>query len=284
MITGSGRSARLRIPLFGNVKINLYRPLKGTPKQVTIHRESTGRWWACIMCDLGEAPAKLDPATIREDRKVGIDLGLTNVIATSDGEVVANPRHFQKEQDRLAERQRRVAKQTQKGSNGHKKAKRLVAKSHKRIANQRRDFFWKLAKALVLANDLIAIEKLNIAGLAQSGLGKHVNYVAWRILVHAIMCKAEEAGAWVIEVDPRYTSQECSGCGHVVPKDLSVRVHHCSFCGLTLDRDVNAARVILMRAVAAPGMGVEQAADARRSVKARRSKRNRGAQTSATQL
>lgn len=269
--------------MFGMVKINLYRELRGTPKEVTIHRESTGKWWACISCDIGEAPAKLDVAAIADERKVGIDLGLTSIIATSDGEVVDNPRHFQKAKEQLAARQRRVEKETQKGSNGRARVRRLVAKTHKHIANQRRDFAWKLAKSLVLANDLIALEKLNIAGLAQGMLGKHVNYVAWRILVHAIMCKAEEAGAWVVEIDPRYTTQECSGCGNVKPKDLSERIHHCSICGLTLDRDVNAARVVLARAVAALGTSVEKATAARSVGKARRSKMD-GGDIVATQL
>lgn len=273
-IVGSGRSARLWIPLFGYVKLNMYRPLKGTPKTVAIHRESTGKWYVCICCDLGEAPAKLDPSTIRDDRKVGMDLGVTSLVATSDGELVDNPRHFEKSQDQLAARQRRVMKVTQPGSNGRKRARRLVAKTHKRIANQRRDFMFKLAKRLVKENDLIAFEQLNIAGLAQGKLGKHVNNAAWRILVQAIMCKAEEAGTWAVGVDPRYTSQECSRCGRLVPKNLHVRVHRCPHCELVLDRDVNAARVILARGVTALGTSVEQATEARCSAKARRSKKS----------
>jgi putative transposase len=271
MIVGTGRSARLRIPKFGMVKLNLYRELRGTPKQITIQRESTGKWWACISCDLGEAPAKLAPIAIQSFRMVGIDLGLISLIATSDGEVVDNPRHFKKSQKQLAARQRRMEKETQPGSNGRRVARRLTAKCHKHIANQRKDFAWKLAKTLVKTNDLISLEKLNIKALCASALGKHVNHAAWGKLIHAIRCKAEEAGTLVVEVDPRYTSQECCGCGNIKPKDLSERWHHCSLCGMSLDRDVNAARVVLARGVAALGTSADKASTARCVGKARRS-------------
>lgn len=277
MITGTGRHARIRIPGQKNpFKFFLYRPLRGTPKRVTIHRDATGCFTVQMACELGDVSTKMAPEAIPTDRKVGIDLGLISLIATSNGETVPNPKHFQKSQEKLAAQQRRVEKESQKGSNGRRNKRRLVAKTNKKIKNQRRDFMFKLAKLVVAANHLIVIEKLNIKGLAQSGLAKYVNYVGWRILIQTIKCKAEEAGVLVVEVDPRYTSQECCGCGDIKRKDLRQRWHHCTLCGMSLDRDVNAARVILARGVAALGTSVEQAPGACSPVKARRSKRNGG--------
>ena len=279
MVTGTGRSARLRIPgQKTKYTINLYRQLRGTPKKVTIHRDKMSRFTVHFNEEIGPVPAKVELATIPDEKKVGIDLGLKSLIATSDGKTIPNKRHFQKLQKQLGARQRYVEKGTQKGSNGRRKARRMVAKTHRKIKNQRKDFMFKLAKTIVTAYQLIALEDLNIKGLARSALGKYVNYVGWGILVRAIKCKAEEAGALVVEVNPRYTSQECSKCGDVKPKELRQRVHNCALCGLTLDRDVNAARVILARGIATLGMSVEEASQARRDlVKARRSEKKRTA-------
>lgn len=101
---------------------------------------------------------------------------------------------------------------------------------------------------LVRNYDLIAIEALNVKGLARSTLAKSVHDASWSTLIEMLRYKAEKAGAHLVEVDPRFTTQDCSGCGERVAKLLSQRVHHCPSCGLILDRDENAARNILARA------------------------------------
>jgi len=105
---------------------------------------------------------------------------------------------------------------------------------------------------IVFDYDVIAVEALNVKGLAQTRLAGAVHDAAWTNFTKMLRYKAERAGARLIEVDPRNTSQRCSGCGVIVPKDLSMRTHECPDCGLILDRDVNAARNVLQRAVAGP--------------------------------
>jgi putative transposase len=101
---------------------------------------------------------------------------------------------------------------------------------------------------------LIVVEKLNVRGLARSALAKDVHDASWAKFISMVLYKAACAGTRVVEVDPRNTSQECSDCGVKVPKKLSDRLHACGRCGLTIDRDLNAARNILNRGGVAPGL------------------------------
>ncbi|MDI1432641.1 RNA-guided endonuclease InsQ/TnpB family protein [Polyangium sorediatum] len=274
LIQGKGRSGRLAVPKLGDLRFNLYRIPRGVPRTVRIQRESTGKWWVSIACDLGAAPAPVDAAAISPDRVVGIDVGLQSLAALSTGTIVGNPRHVKRAETILARRQR-VLSRRRNGSASRKRAVKLVARAHAHVKNQRLDYARKFATKLVRDFDFIAHEDLNIASLAASTLGKHVNNAGWRILLHAIACKAECAGKVVVQVDPRGTSQECSACGGVVQKSLAVRVHDCQ-CGLRVDRDVNAARNILAR-----GMRVVSKLGDSNPSKARRS-RGRGSSADQT--
>jgi putative transposase len=143
--------------------------------------------------------------------------------------------HEGKPQRKAAGRKKRSARR--------RKQQKLVAKQHLKVARQRRDSHHKLALKLVRENDLIAVEDLNIKGLAQMNLSKQVHDAGWGQFIDILAYKAESAGREFVKVNPRGTSQTCSSCGVVVPKDLSVRVHRCS-CGYVADRDVNAAKNI----------------------------------------
>ena len=254
-ITGEGRSARLHIPNFGEVRMNMYRPLKGEPLEVTIRRDSSGRWWAAISCDLGAAPSTPEPSTITANDVLGADMGISSLVAFSDGVILENPRHFELSAAKLARRQREHARK-RKGSKSKERARKLVAKTHQHIANQRTDLFRKSACNTIARCKVVVFEDLNIVGLTRGMLGKHVNLAAWNRYRQITTCKAEEAGKLVLLVDPRYTSQLCSGCGELVPKELDERWHHCPHCGVSLDRDVNAARVIKARGITALGTSV----------------------------
>jgi putative transposase len=240
-------SAYLRVPKLGLVRFKLTRELVGEVRDTSITRDARGRWFVCFMCDIGEAPPKRAVSSA-----TGIDLGLTTFAVLSDGSEIANPRHFRKSQESLARAQRVLARKT-RGSNSRRKAKRAVARVHARVANQRRDFHYKTARALVQRYDLIAHEDLNIAGLAQSrlpGMAKSVHDVGWGQFISILTRKAEEAGVHVIAVDPRNTTRKCSNCGAIVVKTLAERVHECA-CGLTLGRDHNAAINVLARGLRA---------------------------------
>lgn len=239
----------LHLSKVGDIKIKLHRPIDGTVKTLTVKRDYLGNWWACFSC---EAECKfLAPAS----SMVGIDLGLTYFATLSTGEHVPNPRFFREEEMVLAKAQRRFSKCT-KGTTEYCKNRRVVQHIHNRIVNRRRDFVHKLSRRLVNDFQIIVFEDLSIQGMQRNNwrnINKGIGDAAWGELVKLTQEKAERTGRVVIKVDPRNTSQMCSSCGQIVPKDLSIRVHSCSFCGLSLDRDENAARNILARGLACLG-------------------------------
>ncbi len=233
---------RLTIRGIGTAKLFLSRPLEGRVRTMTLRRDRCGDWFVAFACD--EAPATPLPAT---GKRVGIDLGLASFLTTSEGEQVANPRHL-RSREVAVKRAHRIVSKRQRGGSNRRKAVRLLAKRHRTVENARRDFHFKTARALVQRYDLIAVEDLNVKGLAGGMLAKSVHDAGWGGFLHALAVKAEDAGRTIVAVDPRYTSTDCSGCGHRQPKALSEREHQCQHCGLRMDRDRNAALNILARA------------------------------------
>jgi putative transposase len=232
-------NGRLYLQHVGHIKVKLHRPVEGTIKTVSVKR-SCGKWYVVFSCDLGDAPepGSTGPA-------VGIDLGLSSFLVTSDGASVEPPRYYRKAHKTLRRAQRSLARK-KKGSTRRGKARHRVAKLHEKTANQRRDFHHKQARKLVDAHYLIAHEALNIKGIARTRLAKSTHDAGWAQFVNILASKAEYAGVRVVAVDPRNTTQACSSCGALpeAKKTLSDRVHSCS-CGYVADRDVNAARNIL---------------------------------------
>ncbi len=176
---------------------------------------------------------------------VGIDLGLNSLIATSDGEAIEAPRFARKAQKAQRRRQRALAR-CQRGSKRRLKAKARLAAGSAKIARQRRDHLHTLSRSLVSRYRGIAFEKLNMAGLKKGMLARSVHDAAWALLVQFFQYKAESAGAELVMVDPRGTSQTCPECGMITPKTLAERRHRCE-CGVDLDRDVAAAIVVHQR-------------------------------------
>ena len=210
------------------------------------------RWYACLMLELPECQV-VHP---KPEQMVGVDVGLYHLLALSDNRVVDNPRWLRESLVRLRVKQRQAARR-QKGSQRQRKSYAAVARLHELVANQRRDYLHQISRFLVREYGLIVIEDLPLAFMDRNehlslashdaGLGEFRRMLQY---------KAEEAGTELIAVNPAYTSQRCSGCGVVVKKDLSMRVHECPGCGLVLDRDVNAARNILRVALEnLPGRG-----------------------------
>jgi len=222
----------------GRIKVKLHRPLEGVPKTLSFARKADG-WYVLVSCDLGELT--VEPSA---NPPVGIDLGLISFIATSDGETVGAPKPYRTAQAKLRRAQRHLAR-CKRGSNRRKKAVQRVAKQHQHVANVRKDFHHKTARTLVNTHGLIAVEALNIRGIARSRLAKSTHDAGWAQFLAILTHKAASAGVQVVTVDPRNTSQACSDCGSLVPKNLSVRLHVCPHCGFAADRDVNAAKNIL---------------------------------------
>jgi putative transposase len=232
-------SGKLKLSKIGKVKIKLHRPIEGKIKTCTIRHSSTGKWFAClsVACEAQSLP--------ESKASIGVDVGLKEFAVLSNGETIHNPRFFRVEEKRLAKAQGKLSKAA-KGSAERRKCRKVVARVHERIANQRRDFVHQESRKLVNRFGVIVFEKLNIKGMLKNHhLAKSIADAAWSQLVTLTSYKAENAGRDVVQVNPRNTSKMCSGCGELVDKDLSVRMHHCTGCGLRLDRDHNAAINIL---------------------------------------
>ncbi|MBC8162234.1 MAG: IS200/IS605 family element transposase accessory protein TnpB [Roseiflexaceae bacterium] len=217
--------------------------MEGTPKTVTVSRSTTGEWFACFS---RETDAHLlQPSS----EIVGVDVGLASFATFSNGEQIANPRFYRRDEADLKRVQKRkdAAKNTQNWPENTKQ-KGILAKIHERIANRRSDFAHKRSRELVDRYQMIVFEDLAPMEMGRSrGMRKSMLDVAWRQFISLTIGKAAEAGRSIILVNPRDTSKMCSGCGRLVEKTLSDRMHTRPHCGLVLDRDVNAAINILHR-------------------------------------
>jgi putative transposase len=231
----------LELSKIGNIKIKLHRPIEGKIKRLTVRRTATGKWFACFSVEIEDQPKP----PWKDGSLVGIDVGLESFATLSNGEKISNPRFFREEEHELARVQRKLSK-APKGTPDRKKALKVVERVHERIANKRYEFAHQISNDLVNRFGLIAFEDLNIKGMTKNHcLAKSIHDVAWNMLVTLTSYKAESAGSMVVLVDPRNTSKMCSRCGILVEKTLSDRVHNCPQCGLSMDRDWNAAINIL---------------------------------------
>ena len=180
-------------------------------------------------------------------KEVGIDLGLNHFLTDSNGGKIDNPRFLRKSEKRLKKAQRKLSKK-KKGSQKRLKQKSKVARLHLKVSRQRKDFAVKTAKALIQSNDLVVYEDLKISNMVKNRkLAKSIQDVGWSMFTNWLDYFGKIHGKFVIAVNPQYTSQQCSGCGNIVKKTLSIRTHICS-CGCVLDRDENAAINILHKA------------------------------------
>ena len=228
----------LRLAKIGCLRGVWSRPLEGVPKTCTIHRSATGKWFATIVCEVEIQPLP------KSDEVVGIDVGLEQFATLSNGETVNNPRFFRQDEKALAKAQRKLDK-ADKGSPERQKARKVVARVHERIRYRRHDFVHQHARRIVNRYGLIAVEALHVKGMVRNRcLAKSISDAAWSQFRRVLSYKAEEAGRLLVAVNPAYTSQDCSACGHRLHKALSVRRHVCPCCGLDCDRDENAARNI----------------------------------------
>ena len=242
--------ARVVIPKVGHLKIRYHRPLpNGKIKNLTISRKAAG-WYVAISVEIP------DPVEIPVNTTIGIDVGLNSFVVDSDGQHIPNPRHYRKSEKKIGKHQR-ILSRRKKDSNRRVKQREIVARTHERIANQRKDFQFKAAHRILLRYDEVAVENLTIANMLKNHyLAKSISDAGWGSFRLKLQSKAESAGKQFTKVKPHYTSQKCSGCGSIVKKSLSVRVHDCPHCGLVLDRDHNAAINIKKAAVALRGGAV----------------------------
>ncbi len=247
----------IHLPKIGAVKLIQHRPLPDGFKIKTadITRKADG-WYVTLSLEDTTVP-EFTPSPPTLENTIGIDMGLSHFLVTDEGEAVEVPQYYRKAQKKLKRLQRAVSRR-KKGSNRRKKAVKRLAKAYQRVANQRKDFHYKTAHKLLKKGRHIAHEALNIRGLARTRLAKSVLSAGWRQFLQILAVKAERAGLLTIAVNPNGTSQECSGCGREVPKQLSDRWHCCSHCGLRLPRDHNSAINIKYRAVGHPVLKAQE--------------------------
>jgi len=265
---------RVCLSKIGSIKVKFpigkkAHPPQGAMKTCTIKREGE-HWFVVFTCEV-EQELVYHPSL----EAVGLDLGLLHFATLSTGEQIANPRHLRRAEERLKKQQQGLARK-KRGSKRRRKAGQQIGKIHHHIRNQRRDFHHKEARKLVMRYGILCFEDLKPANMSRrpkpkqdettgqylpngasrkAGLNKSIRDAGWGQFVRICEGKAESAGARVLKVNPKNTSQRCSQCGVMVPKDLEERWHSCPSCGAELDRDHNSALDILrlgFQALASP--------------------------------
>jgi putative transposase len=229
----------INISKIGTIKAKIHQPIFGKIKTCTIRRSSTGKWFATFVCEIENIPL---PESLEQ---VGIDVGLSSFTTFSNKEEITNPRFFRKEEKQLAKAQRKMEKE-KKGSVERSRRRKIVSKIHGRTANKRSNFAHQESRKIVNRFGVIAVEDLSINKMLHNHcLAKSIQDVSWGQFLQYISYKAANAGRKFIAVNPAYTSQTCSKCGHRRKLTLSEREYSCPCCGLKLSRDHNASLNIL---------------------------------------
>ncbi|MDE0286630.1 MAG: RNA-guided endonuclease TnpB family protein [Gammaproteobacteria bacterium] len=235
----------LYLPKVGNVKAVLHREIAGTIKTVTVSRSLTGKYYASILCDSGEvAPEAINDIEVHA--VIGVDMGLSHLLITSEGYKEGNPRFFKQAEANLRRKQRSLSRKM-KGSANRNKARILVAKVHERVTNARNDFQHKLSKRLIDDNQAVCVETLKVKNMLKNRkLARPIADASWSELLRKLGYKAVWTGKHLVQVDPWFASSKtCSVCGAcMATMPLSVRTWQCKSCGYEHDRDINAARNI----------------------------------------
>lgn len=240
----SGRRKLKLAKLPGLLKVRWSRPMKEVPSSCTLTKDAAGRYHVCFAVE-----KEIDPHP-PTGKVGGIDLGITDVVTTSDGWKSGNPRPMKKAKKRLRREQKALSRK-QKGSNNWKRQKRRVAKAHAKVADTRRDFQQKLTTKLVRTYDVLSVETLAVKNMMKNhALAGAIADVGWGEIIRQLGYKGEWYGTALVKVDRWFpSSKRCSAvtadgsvCGHEAESmPLSVREWTCTKCGTVHDRDENAA-------------------------------------------
>jgi len=231
----------IRLPKLGFVRFKKSREVLGSIKSVTVSKNILNRYYISVLCEVEiEKLPKLNT-------QIGIDLGLKEFCITSDGEFVSNPKYLRKSEHKLTKAQCKLSKRV-KGSKNRFKQQKVVFKIHQKIRNQRLDFLHKLSTRLINENQVICLEDLQVKNMVKNHkLAKSISDVSWSKFVELLKYKAGWYGRELVQIGKFFpSSKTCSSCGSI-KKDLTLkdREYHCSFCGITIDRDYNSSLNIL---------------------------------------
>jgi putative transposase len=236
-----------------------------TPSTITVKLTAAGKWFVSLLVD----DHTLKPFS-PTDKKIGVDMGVTSLIATSNGDKIANPKHFK----RLRKKLRRVHKalsRKQKGSNNRHKARIEVARVHAQITDARTDFLQKLTTQLVRENQTIVVEDLAVKNMLKNHkLALSISDASWGELIRQLTYKCEWYGRELIKIDRWFpSSKRCGNCGHIVKKlPLNIREWECPKCGMSHDRDINAAKNLIAAGLAVKVCGASVRPEESKSRKA----------------
>lgn len=234
----------IALPKIGSVKAILHRTFEGKLKTATVSMNNTGQFHISILVDdEKELPTK---QPFDEQTTIGVDVGLKHFATLSNGTKIDNPKHLHNSSKKLSVLQRRLSRK-QKGSRNRNKARKVVAKQHLKIANQRKDFLHKLTSKLIRENQAIAVETLNVSGMMKNHcLAKSISDVSWSEFFRQLEYKAEWYGKTLLKIGQFEPSTKiCSVCGYYNHEiTLSVREWKCPECNAVHDRDINAAKNI----------------------------------------
>lgn len=234
---------RLKLPKLGSIKYFASQEIKGQLRRATITKEVDGYYISVL------TQQELSVLPNLNENQAGIDMGISFFAVTSDGEYIDNQRFLKTTLPELRRQQRKLSRKIKRSNNWYKQLK-VVQRLHKKVSNQRKDFLHKLSTRLVKENGLIAIESLNIKGMVKSRLAQAISDVAWGEFHRQLEYKASWYGSQFEKVDAKYTSQECSKCGHIAKGNrLTQSQFKCVSCGHSANADEDASKVILGRAM-----------------------------------
>ena len=241
----------IKVPKLGLVKIRGYRNLDELTDRIiniTIEKEKTNKYYVSVITKKEEEiPKKITPTSI-----VGIDLGIKDLVVTSDGEKYPNPKEINKREKRLKRMQRKLCRQV-KGSNNYNKTKEKIARIHSKIKNSRKHNIITIANKIVKEHDIIVSEKLNVKKMSSNHkLAKNILDVSFNKICELLKWKAKLLGKYYYQVDTYYPSSKiCSHCDNKteITNDLKVRMWECENCGNTNDRDINASINIMFEGI-----------------------------------